>query len=53
MVNGFDMKMVVKSNANETFCKCWVPFRIYQIISKAYPAPFEWSWVGLAELIGW
>ena len=49
----WSMVLIWKSNANETVCKCLVPFRIYQIISKAYPAPFEWSWVGLAELIGW
>ena len=43
MVNGFDIELVVKSDAIETVYKCWGPFRIYQIIIKANPAPFEFE----------
>jgi hypothetical protein len=33
--------------------KSWWPFRIYQLISTANSAIFEWNWAGLAVLISW
>ena len=46
MVNGFEIKMMAKSGAIEIVS--WGPFRIYQLISKANPALYEWKWAGLA-----
>jgi hypothetical protein len=41
MVNGFEIKMVMKSNAIEIVFKYWVLFRIYQLIRTANLALFE------------
>ena len=40
MVNGFDIKMIVKSHAIEILFKSLGPFRIYQLIRTANPAQF-------------
>jgi hypothetical protein len=51
MDNGFIFKRINKNiNIKETK-KSWGPFRIYQLISIANPALFEWKWAELAVLI--
>ena len=40
MVNGFDIKIMVKSNTTEIVFKSWVSFSIYQLINTANPAIF-------------
>ena len=47
----FRLKMMVKSCAIEIVFKSLVPFRIYQLISTANPALFDWKLAGLAGLI--
>ena len=51
MVNGFDIKMMVKSNAITINLKSLEPFRIYQLISTANPALFHREKAKLAVLI--
>ena len=41
---GFDIKMMVKSNAIENNFKSWGLFRINQLISAAKPVLFVWIW---------
>ena len=52
-LNGFDIKMMVKSNATEIVYKSWEPFKIYQLISTANQAQFQSKKVGFAVLISW
>ena len=40
MVNGFDIKMMGKSNAIKIYLKFLEPFRIYQLISTTNPPLF-------------
>ena len=51
MVNGFDIKMVVKSNAIGIVFKSGGPFRIYKLISTDNSAQFRPKRAGLAVLI--
>ena len=53
MVNGFEIKVIVKSGAIEIIFKSWGPFRIYQLIGSANPALYESNWAKLAVLISW
>ena len=45
MVNGFEMKIMVKSHASGM-----ISFSIYQLISIANSALFEWNLAGLAKI---
>ena len=51
MVNGFDIKMMVKSSAMKINLKSLKPFRIYQQISTANPSLFHREKAKLAVLI--
>ena len=55
MDNGFIFKRIDKNiNINiKERKKSRGLFRIYQQISTANPALFEWNWAGLAVLISW
>ena len=49
-LNGFEMKIMVKSHAIEIIFKSWGPFSIYQLITIANPALLEWNKAGLAKI---
>ena len=53
MDNGFIFKEMNKKLKLKERKKSWGPFGIYQLISTANPALFEWNWAGLALLISW
>ena len=41
MVNGFEIKLIVKSKTIEIVLKIWGAFRIYKLINTANPALYE------------
>ena len=51
MVTGFDIKMVVKSDAIKIVFKSWGPFKIYQLIITADPAQFYSKMASLDVMI--
>ena len=53
MVNGFEIKIMVKSHAIEIIFKSSGPFRINQLISTANPGPIwvELGWIGCTEYL--
>ena len=53
MDNGFIFKKKNKNQNIKERKKSWGPFRIYQLISTANPALFQWNWAELAVLISW
>ena len=49
MLNGFEIKKIVKSGAIEIVFKSWGPFRFYQLISSANLALYESNWAKLVD----
>jgi hypothetical protein len=53
MVNGFEVKNIVKKGAIEIVFKFWGPFRIYQQINPVNLALYESNCARLSVLISW
>jgi hypothetical protein len=51
--NGFIFKNINKNKNIKERKRSWRPFLIYQPISTANLALFEWNWAGLDVLISW
>jgi len=52
-LNGFIFKKINENKNKKERQRSWRQFGIYQLVSTANLALFEWNWAELAVLIGW